>query len=77
MERQESKSYLVHFANGQGDGTFGSLEYARRVIQRRGEQNPPPPVIFPAEIWERTWVDHVVADERLIARFTNPLAADG
>jgi hypothetical protein len=69
MERHESKSWLVHFANGEGDGTFSSLEEARRVIERRAEYDPPAPGIFPAEIWERTWVDHRVSDERVIERY--------
>jgi hypothetical protein len=69
MERHEDKSFLVHFANTEGDGTFSSLAEARRVIERRAEYDPPPPGIFPAEIWERTWVDHVLANERLIERY--------
>jgi len=69
MGRQEDKSFLVHFANSNGDGTFSSLAEARRVIERRAEYDPPPPGIFPAEIWERTWVDHAVASERLIESY--------
>jgi hypothetical protein len=44
-------AYWVRFANRQGDGIFGSLDEARRVIDRRAEYVPAPPGIFPAEIW--------------------------
>jgi hypothetical protein len=60
------ESFLVHFANGEGDGTFSSLEEARRVIERRAEYDPPAPGIFPAEIWQRTFVDRVLVDDRLL-----------
>ena len=69
MERIESKSWLVRFANGQGDGMFSSLLEARRVIERRAEYDPEPPGIFPAVIWERTLVDRRVSDERIIERY--------
>ena len=72
MAPDDDKSFVVRFANGQGDGTFGSLDEARRVIERRAEYDPPPPGIFPAEIWQRTWVNHAVADERVIERFPGP-----
>jgi hypothetical protein len=62
------ESFQVHFANGQGDGTFSSLDEARRVIERRAEYAPPPPGIFPAEIWQRTYIDLALVDERLVER---------
>jgi hypothetical protein len=62
------ESFMVHFANGQGDGTFSSLDEAGRVMGRRAEYDPPPPGIFPAEIWQRTFVDRGHVDERLVER---------
>jgi hypothetical protein len=74
MARYESfvvhfESFVVHFANGQGDRSFSSLDEARRVIEHRAGYDPPPPGIFPAEIWQRTYVDLALADERLAERY--------
>ena len=63
------ESFDVRFANQQGDGSFSSLDEARRVIERRAEYDPPPPGIFPAEIWRRTYIDLALADERLVERY--------
>jgi hypothetical protein len=43
------EAFRVRFANGQ-TSFCGSLEEARRIIERRAEHNPPPPDILPAEI---------------------------
>lgn len=64
-----TESFVVKFANGDGDGTFSTLRQAQRAIARRVEHDPPPPDILPAEIWRRTYVDYRVADFRLIERF--------
>ena len=67
MARYES--FRVHFANRQGDGSFSSLAEARRVIERRADYDPPPPGIFPAEIWQHTYVDLALAEARLVERY--------
>jgi hypothetical protein len=46
-----NEAFQVRFANGQGNGTFSSLVEARRIVARRAGYDPPPPGIFPAEIW--------------------------
>ena len=45
-------SFRVKFANGQGDTICSSLREARRYVAIRAEYDPPPPGIFPAEIYE-------------------------
>jgi hypothetical protein len=65
---ERSETFSVRFANGQGDGTFSSLHEARRVVERRAEYDPQPPGIFPAEIWQLTFVDRGLVDERLVER---------
>ena len=45
------RAYRVVFANGQVS-VRGSLEAARRVVERLSVHDPPLPGILPAEIWE-------------------------
>ena len=45
------RAYRVVFANGQV-AVRGSLDAARRVVERSSGHDPPPPGILPAEIWE-------------------------
>jgi hypothetical protein len=62
------ETFRVHFANGQGDGTFMSLDEARRVVERRAEYDPSPPGILPAEIWQHIYGDFGQVDEQLVER---------
>jgi hypothetical protein len=57
-------SFRVRFANGQRDSYCGTLAEARRRITRRAEYDPPPPGIFPAEIWEAVVDLDTPEDER-------------
>ena len=71
----EPVAYRVRFANGQGDCFCGSLKEARRVITRRAEYDPPPPGIFPAEIYElRAEYVGGLAAEQFIERFPEDAA---
>ena len=45
------RAYRVVFANGQVS-VRGSLEAARRVVERLSGHDPPLPGMLPAEIWE-------------------------
>ena len=45
------RAYRVVFANGQVS-VRGSLDAARRVVERLSAHDPPLPGILPAEIWE-------------------------
>jgi hypothetical protein len=45
-------TFHVRFANGQGNTFCSSLREARRYVEVRAEYDPPPPGVFPGEIWE-------------------------
>ena len=51
MTKPGLRAYRVVFANGQVS-VRGSLEAARRVVERLSAHDPPLPGILPAEIWE-------------------------
>jgi hypothetical protein len=58
--------FKVRFADGSGQSFCGSVEVARRWIDRRADLDPPPPGILPAEIFEladNPW------SERLVERY--------
>jgi hypothetical protein len=59
--------FMVHFANGQGDSSSGTLEEARARMRRRAEYDPLPPGVFPAEIVE--YGPDIPGGRRVVERF--------